>query len=255
MKKLLSISLAFALMLSLALSAGLAAAEPPQKPITPGDLKQLTLIHYAKPDNPGKPDKPGKPDDPEPPPVENGYYELLGLYLPGEATYYINTTGAPDGALGEIIASFETWDDVTGADLFSSDGLTTVSGIKLDTQNTVSWVKIVPRNIIAMVAIWYEDDGNPETLDPIVEFDMVFNALHKWGIDLDGEGEGYELEKAFDVRNIATHEAGHVVGLADLYEEQYREITMYGYGSLGETLKISLEDGDIAGVQEIYGIA
>ncbi len=179
----------------------------------------------------------------------------LGIILPGEATYNVNITGAPDGALGEIIASFEAWDDVTGADLFSYDGLTTVSGIKLDTQNTVSWVKIVPRNIIAMVAIWYEDDGDPETLDPIVQFDMVFNALHKWGVDADGEGEDYELDKAFDVHNIATHEAGHVAGLADLYEEQYRELTMYGYGSLSETLKISLEDGDILGVQEIYDTA
>ena len=250
MKKLLSISLAFALVLSLSLSTSLAAADPPQKPITPGDLKQLTLIHYAKPDKPGKP---GKPDDPEPPPVENNYYELLGLSLSSEATYYVNTAGAPDEALGEIQAAFEAWDVKTSADLFSYGDQTTVSGVNYDGQNTVSWVKIVPKSIIAMVSIWYSDDNNPETLDAILEFDMVFNALQKWGVDSDGEGDIDELKRAFDVRNIATHEAGHVVGLADLYEEQYRELTMYGYGSLSETLKISLEDGDILGGQYIYG--
>ena len=180
-------------------------------------------------------------------------YELLGLYLPGVTSYYVNTNGAPDGALGEVSTAFDAWDDVTAADLFLDAVATTVSGIKLDTQNTVSWVKIVPRNIIAMVSIWYEDDSNPLTLDPVVEFDMVFNALLKWGIDTDGEGEEHELDNAFDVLNIATHEVGHVAGLADLYEEQYRQLTMYGYGGLTETLKISLEVGDIAGVQEIYG--
>ena len=40
--------------------------------------------------------------------------------------------------------------------------------------------------------------------------------------------------------------------LADLYEEQYRELTMYGYGRTGETIKLSLEEGDEAGAYFIY---
>jgi len=255
MKKLVSICFAVALILILALPSGIVAAEPPQKPITPNDLKELTFVHYAKPDKPpGKPDNPGKPDDPEPPPeVDNSYYELLGLYLPGNVTYHVNTKGAPAGAIAEIESAFEAWDAWTTVDLFNLPAeQTDVSGIVYDGQNTVSWVKIVPRNIIAITSIWYLDDGESTTLDEIVEFDIVFNAMLKWGVDQDGEDGEYVLEKAFDVRNIATHEVGHVAGLGDLYEEKYREITMYGYGEKGETLKISLEEGDRLGIQAIY---
>lgn len=34
---------------------------------------------------------------------------------------------------------------------------------------------------------------------------------------------------------------------------RYSELTMYGYSSKGETEKRSLEDGDVAGAQFLYG--
>ena len=55
------------------------------------------------------------------------------------------------------------------------------------------------------------------------------------------------------MRNVGTHELGHVVGLDDLYPAQYRDLTMYGYSAAKETKKITLENGDIAGTQAIYG--
>ena len=55
-----------------------------------------------------------------------------------------------------------------------------------------------------------------------------------------------------DFENIATHELGHSVGLADLYESKCSEMTMYGYADYGETKKQTLEDGDIKGIKEIY---
>ena len=55
------------------------------------------------------------------------------------------------------------------------------------------------------------------------------------------------------MRNIATHEVGHVVGLDDFYETKYSEITMYGYSSKGETKKISLANGDKYGTRALYG--
>ena len=83
-----------------------------------------------------------------------------------------------------------------------------------------------------------------------LDFDMIMNSLHKWGIDPDDEGSLTIRE--YDVQNIVTHEVGHVVGLADLYDETNSELTMYGYGRKGETKKISLEIGDILGCQELY---
>jgi hypothetical protein len=220
-----------------------------KKPITPPQLREITFIHYATPDDaPAK----GKPQPTLPPP-DNNAYKLLGLYLPDTATYKVNLAGAPAGALTEVGMAFETWDKVTSKELFTDlVETTTISGLSYDYQNTISWVGIAPTNIIAMTRVWYNDDGNPDTLDEVLEFDVVFNALLKWGIDPDGEGPT-TIKKVYDVRNIATHEAGHVVGLDDLYESQYRELTMYGYSSKGETKKISLQQGDVNGTIAIYG--
>jgi hypothetical protein len=52
---------------------------------------------------------------------------------------------------------------------------------------------------------------------------------------------------------VATHEAGHVTGLDDLYDDVYSELTMYGYTHKGETIKISLGIGDMHGCQALYG--
>lgn len=245
-KAAIGLTIAAVLMLSFLSSAALAERE--NKPINPSDLKNITFVHYAKPDKPpGKPDKPDESEDPSLPEPDNSYYETLGLYLPSTAVYYVNTAGAPDGALAEIQDSFRAWDDETSTDLFIYVSLTNASGPILDGQNTVSWRRIVPRSTIAITNLWYV-----ESTGEIVEFDITFNAFLKWGIDPDDEGP-ITLSGEFDLENIAVHEVGHVVGLADLYEDQYRELTMYGYGSTAETIKISLEAGDKAGVESLYG--
>jgi hypothetical protein len=81
---------------------------------------------------------------------------------------------------------------------------------------------------------------------------MVFSTAYKWGIDSDGEGSAYTLTNAFDVQNIATHEAGHTLMLDDLYMDAANVLTMYGYGSYGETYAISLGTGDVSGIKVIY---
>jgi hypothetical protein len=167
--------------------------------------------------------------------------------LPDTVTYRINPSGAPDGTADEINLSFDSWDAVTAPELFIFGGQTSVSGVSFDGQNTISWMGIAPPSTIAMTTLWYVVETGE-----IVEFDMVFNSILKWGIDPDDEGPR-KLKRAYDVQNIATHEVGHVVGLDDLYAEQYRELTMYGYGKTGEVIKISLAEGDIAGAQYLYG--
>jgi hypothetical protein len=84
--------------------------------------------------------------------------------------------------------------------------------------------------------------------------DIEFSTAYKWGIDPDGEG-GQTLDSStFDVRDVGTHEVGHVVGLADLYQTNYSELTMYRYAAPAETLKRSLQNGDILGTQKLYGL-
>ena len=246
MKKLI-ISIILSATLILCLLPVTVSAEPTNKPITPKDIKEMTFVHFAKPDSPPGQDKKDKPV-PEP----EDTYKLIGTKLFDTATYYVNTSGAPEGSFAEIYASFNTWDIAVTASLFAYGGETNLSGRKYNGQNTVSWARIAPKRTIAIATFWYYSDDNPGTLDEIIEFDIVFNSFLNWGIDTDGELEEYILTNAFDIQNIATHEVGHIVGLADLYDSGNSYLTMYGYGSIGETQKISLALGDIEGAQAIY---
>ena len=161
--------------------------------------------------------------------------------------YSINTSGAPSEAYQAIQASFETWDTVIGDKLFNDNPVTVtrIAGNKFDGKNVISWGRL-GKNIIAQTTVWY----NTRTQE-IVEFGMVFSTAYKWGIDPDGEG-GTSLSGKFDVQDIATHEAGHTLMLDDLYDTAASQLTMYGYGSYGQTYARSLGTGDITGIKTIY---
>ena len=163
-------------------------------------------------------------------------------------SYSINTKGAPEGAIEAIKAAFETWDTAIEINLFDDEvgTVTREKGNRFDGKNVISWGGL-RRNVIAQTTIWWNDDNE------IVEFGMVFNKNFEWGIDTDGEEPGFVLENAFDIQNIATHEAGHTLLLLDLYMPEACALTMYGYGDYGETYARSLGTGDISGITAIYG--
>ncbi len=237
-----------ALAVSVVLSGRSIAAGPddrkPEKLPRPEKLEQIIFVHPVAPDSPDHPGR-GKKPPKEEPPIDNTYYALWGGYLADTAEYYVNpniglvTAGDPVAAVN---AAVEAWDVVTDDDLFTYAGTTEKDWYELDGQNTVSWVRFIPRDNIAVAVMWYD----PNTMI-IYEFDIVFNAFHRWGVG------PIKKDRAFDIQNIATHEYGHPTGLDDLYDELYRELTMYGYSSKGETEKRTLEEGDVAGAQYLYG--
>ncbi len=248
MKKLLAALLVAVLLASL---SGVAVSA---KPITPKVLEAV-FIHYEHPGKPGPP----APTEPK----VYDYFILLGpkwdlSNYPTGVPYVINPTGASLGAEAEVKAAFEAWDTATSAEVFNDNPTIDASSWwgREDGRNNVSWQVIASGGVIAATWVWYYDmDGNGQMSpgDVMKETDIVFNASQKWGIDPDGEGTAYKLKNMYDVLDIATHEAGHVVGLGDLYDSKYSEITMYGYSSKSETKKISLADGDKLGTQELYG--
>lgn len=241
-----------AVILTLGLIGGTVAAAPPSD--NPGkgppELEKIVFIHYANDSAPGRPDNPGggggSKDDPL-------LYELSKLILPRTATYAIdpssaNTSLSPTNIRAAIEAGFESWDAETDAELFGDTvGRVSVggAGAQLDTINTVSW-GLLDDGILAMATMWYYPGKPPRE---IVEFDVVFNKRYLWGID---GGSGLPAN-VFDIQNIATHEAGHPVGLNDLYEDIHIDLTMYGYSSADEIKKRSLAQGDIDGAQQLYG--
>lgn len=213
------------------------------------DIDAITFISYSKPPWAGGPGGPGGPDGPK---EDKGGYKLLrgGVKWAEEdlpVEYSINAT-AYEGGFDAVVAAFETWDAEVAKELFDDAVETTDrSGTLRDDNNTVSWAFIEDSNVIAQCTIWFYVNTKE-----IIEFDMVFNTQQPWEIDPDGEGTEYVLTNTFDIQNIATHEAGHTLHLGDLYEDEYNEMTMYGYAGIGEVKKRSLEWGDKNGVHKLY---
>lgn len=183
-------------------------------------------------------------------------YELLGKGVKWKelpATYYID----PDNDNGltvefvtkAIYDSAEEWDAHTSAELFNDiytviDDGTWDSDVP-DGRNELLFGDYPEPGVIAVTVVWGYFIGKPSTRK-IIEFDILFDTDFTWG-------DATVESTVMDLQNIATHELGHGVGLADLYDDQWSEQTMYGYATYGETKKRTLESGDIAGIQALYG--
>ena len=202
------------------------------------DLERVDFIHYAKPaDSPASAQKPGS------------CYKLMGVKWPSlPVSYAINPTN-PQGLAEEVViptiaASAETWDAATSRELFS-DAYTVDYAAQYGVQNYQNAIAFGPYSqsgVIAVTSVWYTRIGKR-----IVEFDMLFNTAYLWGdATLD--------PSVMDLANIAVHELGHSVGLADIYTSTCGAVTMYGYSGYGETSKRTLEQPDITGLQQMYGI-
>lgn len=237
-------------------------------------LEKITFIHwkegFAKPtcnnngtcepdlgENPSCADCKNGEEDPDPTDPTAACYDFLGQYgkkllkwgaLP--VSYVINPTSpvpeklllTEDQVKNAIYLGAEEWDANTSADLFSSYSVdyNATYGVQ-DYMNAITWDNYPTEGVIAVATIWY----NPAT-KTIVEFDIMFDTDWTWG-DADGNPD------VMDLQNIATHELGHGVGLADVYEAECSAVTMYGYSDYGETQKRDLDLPDITGIQELYG--
>jgi len=217
----------------------------------PPELERIIFIH------PEKPVKPPKP----PPSGENGYFKLIAggvKWKTFPAPIEVNPANSglgPSAVLATIITSAEEWDDgaysgwggVTPnlfqvSTTFSAKTYNDLAWTsdKLDGANTLVWGNYPTSGVIAVTILWY----NTAT-KTIVEFDIVFDIDYAWSTS----GEPLKM----DLQNIATHEIGHGAGLDDMYQDAaYRE-TMYGYSSLGDTIKRDLYTGDKQGITKLYG--
>jgi len=155
-----------------------------------------------------------------------------------------NTQGLTDSFITDAVyTSAETWDAATGQELMNGYIVDNevVYGVQ-DYKNAIDFGNYSTIGVIAVTTVWY----NPAT-KAIVEFDVMFDTDWTWG---DATSDVTKM----DLQNIATHELGHGVGLADVYDTVCQEVTMYGYSNYGETQKKTLETPDITGLRKLYGI-
>lgn len=138
-----------------------------------------------------------------------------------------------NAAAYNILGDGTMTDEALSADTTSPDG-----------RNEVYFADLSDPNTIAVTIIWGVFSG-PPLQRKLVEWDQAYDdTTYDWSMS----GEPGKM----DFENIATHELGHSVGMADLYNLSCAEETMYGYAAYGETQKRDLNAGDIVGVNKLY---
>lgn len=137
--------------------------------------------------------------------------------------------------------AFGAWQGVQDSHItFQLAGTTDAKEPALDGENSIIMgEKVSGGDVVGQAYIFYStDDGS------ILDVDIVLNSSFKWATD----GSPGNM----DVQDALTHEIGHFCGLNDLYRDEDKEKTMYGYIDLGETKKRTLDPDDAAGLVAIY---
>jgi hypothetical protein len=180
-------------------------------------------------------------------------YALTGWKLPsGGITYRVNPSKVKvpsgyslttDQIIQAIKDSFAVWNKANSALVFKYGGTTSAQAGRLDGINIISWRRL-QAGALAVTYVWVS-----RATGRVVEADTAFNNLYAW-YDF-SIPDGYTADNycpdqpvAYDIRNIATHEFGHWVGLADLYSDADKDATMYGYGDVQGLKKRTLATGD-----------
>ena len=207
---------------------------------------------FAKPPWAGKPGGGGK---------EEGYKFLAkGMKWKALPVNYVIDPDNPDGlslsfVVEAIYIGAEEWDKHTNAELFGSYSIDYDASFDTDSpdgRNELLFGDYPQEGVIAVTVVWGYFSGPPQ-LREIVEFDIIFDIDFNWGYAGPTDETSLRDTTVMDLQNIATHELGHGAGLADLYDDKCSEQTMYGYATYGETKKRTLNTGDIAGIQALYG--
>jgi hypothetical protein len=163
---------------------------------------------------------------------------------------YVVNGNCTDGAAGssaqqvaEINKAPSAWNNA-GADFsFNYGGTSGGTSVTYNGTNLVFFSNNPPGggNYVAATYIW-QSGGD------ITECDLVFNDRdYSWW---NGQGG---CSGQFDIWNVATHEFGHFLCLADLYGGGDSAKTMYGYVSYCDTHARTLHSDDINGIISIYG--
>ena len=223
-------------------------------PATGKVVEGYAIIHYK--DGKAKPEgKPGKGGG-------TACYAFLasGAKWKTVEPWLMNSSNASslDGTtvFNTQVVALAKWEDAAdgtvesgiGVDIVGTE-LATTSALVADTespdnQNEVYFADVSTPNAIAVTIVWGIFGGPPWARE-LVEWDQVYDDVdYNWSLT--------GATGTMDFDNIATHEDGHVVGLADIYDLTCGEVTMYGYANFGEIKKRTLEPADILGVSTLY---
>jgi len=168
----------------------------------------------------------------------------------------VNNNGLSDNfVFTNLTADITKWEDAADGTLNGNslpilgDGTVVTANLEVDFnspdgQNEVYFADVQSPGAIAVTVVWGIFSGPPSQRE-LLEWDQVYDDVD-YGWSAIGE------PNLMDFENIATHELGHSVGMADIYVSSCSQVTMYGYADNGEIIKRTLETADITGISTLY---
>ena len=204
--------------------------------LDPDRVAQETFVDYAKPPTAGG----GLTVT-----TEAGDFKLFyggaRWFSGGQVEYTIEGSQPISQANSAVTAGVATIDGFVTARSFALKNNTTQTNPCTGLPNSIEWVSIDgPGKILGSTSFCYY-----LSTKEIIGFTVELDKDEPWSIG--------SSPTAFDVQNIATHEFGHVAGLAHINAPKDVCLTMYPYASLGEIQKRTLGLGDKLGMQTLYG--
>lgn len=169
----------------------------------------------------------------EEPPEESACYGFLSGAKPkwnGVENYYYNDSGLGDSAALAV----STWEAPVGGDIFGYGIVGNYPWGEYDYVNSVSYGDYPDPAVLGVAAIWFR-------AKTIYEYDIMLDSDYFLTGDYN-----------YDLDTVVLHEFGHAAGLDDLYDSACVEEVMYGRLGEGE-IKDILQQGDITGIQTLYG--
>lgn len=185
--------------------------------------------------------------------TDDGAYGLSGYKLPANGSpYKLNTSSIPaylssTAVQTAINSAFSAWDAATSKALFANGGTTTAKPGTKDGVNSVGFGTL-GSGTVGQTTAWVDSRTHV-----ILEFDFVLSTAYTWSTNGGKTGDCGGDSSAFDVQDVATHEAGHTTGMNDRTATADHAQTMFGSAAKGELYKRDLANGDKQGVIAAYG--
>lgn len=204
--------------------------------VDPDRVAQETFVDYAKPPGAGG----GLTVTTEASDFKL-FYGGARWFSGDQVEYTIEGSQPISQANSAVTAGVATIDGFVTARSFALKNATTQTNPCTGLPNTIEWASIDgPGHILGSTSFCYY-----LATKEIIGFTVTLDKDEPWAIG--------SVQGTFDVQNIATHEFGHVAGLAHVGAPKDVCLTMYPYADYGEIEKRTLGLGDKLGMQKLYG--